>query len=488
MKKRVPVLKDGKVLRDENGNVLEFNAVNQEELDRKIDAPQTATVGEVLTVEEVDEDGKPTKWKTQTVETEPPDWAENDSAKPGYIKNRTHYDSRRTVELFNVTVENVGEDGYVKLADADIDISKITRLQVNSQHSVNDEVNTFTFDSDGGNVKIEDDPDIDDAVVIRFTVSEDNKAFLFYFKTSKAADEFTNTTGVYSPGLYVNIYQGDIIDTFIGYSEVGELKTIDPKFIEDMYYSEIKNAPLTGYAGWAKVVGEHSGTIPFVEVKGVRYENIKSYEDNQYVRFNIDGHSINMDRGLKVCGVNWDGITEDDLIFGYGDVTFVHPIPEKYIPDTMAKKSDIVQANWNITDESDARYIWGKPSFYFSKSTYTSTAKLDISLLPYTGSEQYTYFKNIRNSASFGTGTYLKPSPLSTKLCLLKDAVGKDIFAHSFRLSNAKSTQYVTVIAVLDGTSIVGFAVCTVNTRASLRIVSSDGQTLNCDSIYGWHR
>ncbi len=162
---------------------------------------------------------------------ENPDWAENDSAKPGYVKNRTHYDSRRTIELFNVTVENISEDGYVKLADADIDISKITRLQVNTQYSVNDEINTFTFDSDGGNVKIEDDPNIDDAVIIRFTVSEDNMFFLFYFKTSKAADEFTNTTGVYGPGLYVDIYQGDIKDTFIGYSEVGELKTIDPKFI-----------------------------------------------------------------------------------------------------------------------------------------------------------------------------------------------------------------------------------------------------------------
>lgn len=36
----------------------------QELDDKKIDAPQTAQVGEVLTVEEVDEDGKPTKWKT----------------------------------------------------------------------------------------------------------------------------------------------------------------------------------------------------------------------------------------------------------------------------------------------------------------------------------------------------------------------------------------------------------------------------------------
>lgn len=36
----------------------------QELDDKKIDAPQTAQVGEVLTVEEVDEDGKPKKWKT----------------------------------------------------------------------------------------------------------------------------------------------------------------------------------------------------------------------------------------------------------------------------------------------------------------------------------------------------------------------------------------------------------------------------------------
>lgn len=61
MRKRVPVLKDGKVLRDENGNVLEFWAVNQDELDNKIDAPQVAKVGEVLTVKAVDESGKITE-------------------------------------------------------------------------------------------------------------------------------------------------------------------------------------------------------------------------------------------------------------------------------------------------------------------------------------------------------------------------------------------------------------------------------------------
>lgn len=60
-------------------------------LDNKIDAPQVAQVGEVLTVEEIGEDGKPKKWKTQTVETAPPDWMENVSNNPGFVKNRTHY-------------------------------------------------------------------------------------------------------------------------------------------------------------------------------------------------------------------------------------------------------------------------------------------------------------------------------------------------------------------------------------------------------------
>ena len=66
MKKRKPVLLNGEALMAD-GKPLEFDAVNQEELDGKIDAPQTAAAGEVLTVEEVDEDGKPKKWKAAKI-------------------------------------------------------------------------------------------------------------------------------------------------------------------------------------------------------------------------------------------------------------------------------------------------------------------------------------------------------------------------------------------------------------------------------------
>ena len=45
------------------GDGLSVDKENKLSVSGKIDAPQTAAVGEVLTVEEVDEDGKPIKWK-----------------------------------------------------------------------------------------------------------------------------------------------------------------------------------------------------------------------------------------------------------------------------------------------------------------------------------------------------------------------------------------------------------------------------------------
>lgn len=56
----------------------------------KIDAPQVAKVGEVLTVEEVGEDGKPKKWKTApaAAEQKQADWNQNDETAADYVKNR----------------------------------------------------------------------------------------------------------------------------------------------------------------------------------------------------------------------------------------------------------------------------------------------------------------------------------------------------------------------------------------------------------------
>lgn len=74
---------------DDDGTHYPTVGAVKAELDKKIDNPQAASIGEVLTVEEVDENGKPTKWKTAPAAAEQvqADWYEQDSTKPSYIKN-----------------------------------------------------------------------------------------------------------------------------------------------------------------------------------------------------------------------------------------------------------------------------------------------------------------------------------------------------------------------------------------------------------------
>ena len=221
---------------DENGDVTRTEGFDVGvELEKKIDAPQVAKVGEVLTVEAVDAEGKPKKWKTQTVETEPPDWNENDPTKPGYVKNRTHYDSRYAVELFNTTVENTSLP-FIKLADADIDVTKIDRVKMNVQIPASDgSVRTIEFDSDGGEITQDDvngDGSQIDTTIKKTTGNVTERYILPYFKTNEVADECTGTTGIYTAGLYMLVRSEIIKGTFVGFGgNAGELKTIDPKFI-----------------------------------------------------------------------------------------------------------------------------------------------------------------------------------------------------------------------------------------------------------------
>lgn len=220
---------------DENGDVTRTEGFDVGvELEKKINAPQVAQVGEVLTVEEVDAEGKPKKWKTQTVETEPPDWNENDPTKPGYVKNRTHYDSRHAVELFNTTVENTSLP-FIKVADADIDVTKIDRVKMNVQFPASDgSVRTIEFDSDGGEITQDDvngDGSQIDTIIKKTTGNVTEWYILPYFKTNEVADECTGTTGIYTAGLYMLVESEIIKGTFVGFGNAGELKTIDSKFV-----------------------------------------------------------------------------------------------------------------------------------------------------------------------------------------------------------------------------------------------------------------
>lgn len=86
--------------------------------DKKIDAPQTAAVGEVLTVEEVDAEGKPKKWKTApgvnitTELTRESTDAQVPSAKAAYDAIEQKIDKNQGVESAGMIL-GVDEDGNV---------------------------------------------------------------------------------------------------------------------------------------------------------------------------------------------------------------------------------------------------------------------------------------------------------------------------------------------------------------------------------------
>lgn len=176
--------------------------------------------------------------KYLNIRQDPPDWNENDPTKPGYIKNRTHYDSRHVVELFNTTVENTSLP-FIKVADADIDVTKIDRFKMNVQiPALDGSVRTIEFDSDGGEITqydVNGDGSHIDTIIKKTTGNVTEQYILPYFKTNEVADECTETTGIYTAGLYMLSDSKIIKGTFVGFGNAGELKTIDSKYIELPY-------------------------------------------------------------------------------------------------------------------------------------------------------------------------------------------------------------------------------------------------------------
>ena len=84
--------------------------------------------------------------------------------------------------------------------------------------------------------------------------------------------------------------------------------------------------------------------------------------DDWFVIFNFNGKTFVKDVMIE------KGLSTSATISMHGIIETVHKLDEKYIPDTIARKSDItggggVQADWNQMDETAADFIKNKP-FY----------------------------------------------------------------------------------------------------------------------------
>ena len=107
----------------------------------KIDAPQVAKVGEVLTVEAVDVDGKPTKWKTApaAAEQKQANWAQNDPTAADYVQNRPggYYGDPETVdeEIYSGKIEQAQSEMEVDWLLVAGQTYKVTIGEVNKTYT-----------------------------------------------------------------------------------------------------------------------------------------------------------------------------------------------------------------------------------------------------------------------------------------------------------------------------------------------------------------
>ena len=162
------------------------------------------------------------------------DFAQYDETQPDYIKNRTHYDSRRIVKTEPVTVTgNTTVWYFIRVADSiNFDINKLKYLSRSS-----------TYDD----FIIEDLPIEIVSDYGGFTLYDpvEGMDWGIYFTTQEEADRwYGDENSPFTPGLYMYVeYSGDEegngdggdIPVDVTYSlsyEAGEIKTLNEKYIK----------------------------------------------------------------------------------------------------------------------------------------------------------------------------------------------------------------------------------------------------------------
>ena len=157
-----------------------------------------------------------------------PDWNQNDSTKPDYVKNRPFCDTRRYVTTPETTVTgDVVEWGCVKCSDKiDFDITKVQFVSCHSSEGFEMSDEPVIMCNEYGNA-------ID-------LVSHRSDDYLFtYLPTQEDADEWAGYSdgNPFSPGLYVHTDHDNGETVSITYSFKclmdGDLQTLDPKYFPE---------------------------------------------------------------------------------------------------------------------------------------------------------------------------------------------------------------------------------------------------------------
>lgn len=247
------------------------------------------------------------------------DWGQNDSTAKDYVKNRTHYVSRESKAVVpgqEITTAVQNNRNLAMLNDVDFDILKTL---FNSEDNT-----TFDVVFDGtsyqckwleqngvripgfGNLAIADSSLTDTGEPFCTSLGEESGARDILAIACKVAG--THTVAV--------SYQYDIVHT------------IDPKYIKDMYYSEIAET-IIGYGmnGWAVTTKNEAVPIPKMTIKGKVYENVPvDHTQMANVVYVVGGYTLTFNRMNNYMTTDPSDLSGADVAF-YGQGTVYHQMP-----------------------------------------------------------------------------------------------------------------------------------------------------------------
>lgn len=394
----------------------------------RIDALPDATAenaGKYLKVVGSDDDGY--WWDAVDAPGGAADWSQNDETAKDYIKNRTHYIETDVENVLlqesSFTGDELTSPGYVFYLHA-FDFTSDMPGEGNVKIKVKYDGTVYTFDTTNedniisvGNVSIKPPSGTDTGEPFFIEISERTVSG----NIIKGITVFAKESGEHTVSVS---YISDIVHY------------LDPKYIKDMYHSGIGEGVIgTGFKGWLAVTNYSAITIPKMAIKGIVYENIPvDSTTTSSVIYVVGGYSLSFNRRDGVMNAMPQDISDSDVEF-FGNTMVDYPVPDKYIPDWVASKTDIpdisgikqpVQSNVTETDKTSLAYIRNKKLiFTFGFASTSSIAVKDYAsdftggIIVYFGDDKTTQMQ--LSSVTDVTGVVMNIKSCNTGLNITDD-------------------------------------------------------------------
>lgn len=283
------------------------------------------------------------------IKSNTPDWEQNDSEGKGFIKNKPFYDTREAI------LRNTYEDWVAAGGHDGNDAKPILSFTINNE--IYEGIAPTVYND--GYTKVYNIPSYENRKYQIVAYTNANPPSL------KCRDVRSNETvenwSIYPP------------------KETGEIHYLDPKYIEDMYYTEKQKTVIEDlgktYAAWLDIVGDSSYTNDYSKRKVSFKVNGDVYPDVTPSRYVSDGkvwvYNVN---GIDIAAGSYMtnlAASDDSIEFSLIKIKTVeeqiHKIPEKYYDTGAPFVITVTTINSDGTCEIDR--TWDEIKEEFSKNT-----------------------------------------------------------------------------------------------------------------------